>query len=84
MSDLTCCSSPNWGPDTNDLGEAGGFDFLLGRCSSCSAHWLNVFCEASSITGYERVSDDDARAMLAAAPGPELKKCMKAWARENL
>jgi len=84
MSDLTCCGSPSWGQDTTDLGEASGFDFLLGRCSGCGAYWLNVFCTASSTTGYEQVADDDAHAMLAAAQGSELKKYMKAWSSRHL
>ena len=84
MIELTCCSSSNWGSDTTDLGHVDSFDFLLGRCSNCGAYWLNVFCEATKITGYEPVSDDDARTMLATPRGPELKAFMKAWFREHV
>jgi hypothetical protein len=84
MIELTCCSSSNWGSDTTDLGHVDSFDFMLGRCSNCGAYWLNVFCVATNTTGYEPVSNDDARIMLAIPPGPELKAFMKAWSREHI
>ena len=83
MTELACCSSPTWGSETTDLGHADSCDFLLGRCGNCGAYWLNVFSEATKITGYERVSDDDARAMLTTPWGPALKAFMRAWFREH-
>jgi len=84
MNELTCCKSPEVGTATTDLGHADSFDFLLLRCSNCGSYWLNVFCETTSITGYEPVSDEDARAMLAIPPGGELKAFMKAWSYKHL
>jgi len=84
MNELTCCKSPALGTDSTDLGHADSFDFLLLKCGNCGAYWLNVFCETTSITGYEPVSDEDAHAMLAIPMGPELKVFMKAWSNANL
>lgn len=84
MIELTCCSSSKWGTDITDLGHEDSCDFLLGQCSNCGAYWVNVFCEASGITGYEPVSNDDARIMLATPPGPELMAFMNAWSREHI
>lgn len=66
-----------------DLGHVGSFEFMLGRCSNCGAYWLNVFCVATNTYGYESVSNDDARIMLATPWGPELKAFMKAWFCEH-
>ena len=84
MNELTCCNSSNWGPETTDLGRADSFEFLLGTCTNCGTYWLNVFCVATAITGYEPVSKEDAAAMLSATPGPAQKALMKAWSREHL
>ena len=83
MIELTCCSSPNWGSDTTDVGHVDSLDLMLGRCSSCGAYWLNVFCVATNTAGYEPVSYDDARIMLAIPSGPELKAFMKTWLRAH-
>jgi len=67
-----------------DVGREDGCDLLLGRCSNCGAYWLNVFQDAGGYTGYEPVSEDDARTILALPWGPELKSFMKAWARAHM
>ena len=67
-----------------DLGGAGGFEFVLGRCGRCAAPWMNVFCMASSITGYEPVQPDDAQAIRAIEDPSELKKFMRRWGDDNL
>jgi hypothetical protein len=84
MNELTCCDSPESGKVTTDLGHADSFDFLLVRCRNCGSYWLNVFCETTSITGYEPVSEEDAQAMLAFSSGRELKAFMKAWSYKHL
>jgi hypothetical protein len=84
MKDLNCCFSPNWGPDSSDLGRAGDFEFVLGRCSNCGAFWMCTYCVAVSTTGYEPVSAEDARKMLSLPPGPQLKTFLKDWEREHI
>lgn len=83
MDKLTCCKSPSWQPES-DLGQAEGFDYLLGKCSHCGALWMNVFCVATGITGHEPVAVGDAERMRCAADGTELKELMRDWGRKNL
>jgi len=83
MDQLTCCKGPSWAPE-RDLGHAESFDYLLGKCTRCGSPWMNVFCVASGITGYERVKPDDLARIRATPDGPELKELMRQWGRENL
>jgi hypothetical protein len=62
-----------------DMGHQDSCDFMLGRCSNCGSYWMDVFCEAGYTSGYERVSDEDAKIMIDTPPGPELKAFMKEW-----
>jgi hypothetical protein len=79
----TCCMKASWVSEL-DLGHAGGFDYLLGRCGECGTPWLNVFCVASGITGLEPVSPADVERMKSIPAGPELKAFMRQWGEENL
>lgn len=83
MTEPTCCGTPRWKED-DDLGSAGGFEFLLGRCENCGTPWMNVFCVATGITGYEPVSSTDAERMRAIATAAELKAFMRAWGEKHL
>ena len=83
MSQLTCCKNSSWVSEL-DLGHAAGFKYMLGKCERCGACWMNVFCVASSITGFEPVSVADAERMKAIPAGPELKTFMRSWGEENL
>jgi hypothetical protein len=83
MTLMTCCEKPTWVPK-RDLAHASGFEYLLGECGRCGAAWMNVFCVATSITGYERVTLTDVEAIRLIEDGPGLKAFMKRWADENL
>lgn len=83
MGILTCCKNPSWLPE-RDLAHAEGFEYLLGKCGRCGAHWMNVFCVATGITGYERVAPDDVEAIRFIQDGPELKDFMRRWGSKNL
>lgn len=83
MSYLTCCKNPSWLPG-QDLPHAEGFEYVLGKCSRCGTPWMNVFCVATGITGYERVTPDDVEAIRSIQDGPELKDFMRRWGRTNL
>ena len=83
MNDLPCCKAPSWVAEI-DLDHAGGFDFMLGKCERCGTYWMNVFCVASSTTGYEPVNPDDVERMRTFPSGPERKAFMRAWADEHL
>ena len=84
MAMLSCCSKPRLGEAKDDLGHARGFEFMHCTCVTCSAHWLEVFCVASGISGTERISDQEATIMLAAEPRSARKQVMEAWADEHL
>ena len=82
MNKLNCCGSPKWGPEM-DMGHFDSFEFMLGKCTHCGAWWMDVFCIAANSSGYEQVTDEEARIMLATPWGPELKAIMKAWFNEH-
>ena len=82
-SQLTCCKDASWSP-ARDLDHAGGFEFVLGKCRSCGAPWMSVFCGASGISGYERVSPVDLEAIDSLRDAGELKEFMRGWADRNL
>jgi len=84
MTKLTCCRFSKLGSKMTDMGRVDEFELMLGRCRNCGAYWMDVFCVAANTTGYEPVSDDDARKMLSIPPGPELRAFMKAWSREHI
>ena len=83
MDQLTCCKESSWSAE-RDLGHAEGFEYLIGKCARCGAPWMNVFCVASGITGYERVAPADAARIRSTADGPGLKELMREWGRKNL
>jgi hypothetical protein len=80
MIAITCCESPQLSPESTDLGHADSFEFMLTSCTNCGVYWMNVFCVANAITGFEPVSAIDAIAMLAAKPGQSRKELMRNWA----
>lgn len=82
-NELNCCKEPKLSA-LEDFGHARSFDFMYTTCKKCGAHWMNVFCTANGISGYERVSNDDARGLLRSTPGPEQKTLLTIWADENL
>ena len=83
MSQLTCCQDPSWVLE-RDLGSAEGFEYLIGKCSCCGAPWMNVFCVASGITGYERVTPAEVEAFQSIRDGPELKSFLRRWSNESV
>lgn len=82
-NELNCCKEPKLST-LEDFGHARSFDFMHATCKKCGAHWMNVFCTANGISGYERVSKEDARRLLRSNPGPERKAILTNWADENL
>jgi hypothetical protein len=80
---LSCCKSASFVSE-RDLDSAGGFDFTLGKCSSCGTPWMSVFCGASSVSGYEPVSDEDLAAIRRMTDRKEIKPFMRAWADRHL
>ncbi len=82
VQSLNCCASPSW-IAARDLGAASGFDYLQGICATCGAAWMDVFCVATGISGYERISPADAAA-LAAIDDQDLKSFMRDWGERNL
>ena len=83
MDQMTCCTDSSWVPQ-RDLGQAEGFEYLLGKCGHCGAPWLNVFCVATGITGYERVTPSDVEAIQSLPDGRGLKEFMRRWGSEKL
>lgn len=81
MQESICC--PNWDFNGIDLGHQGSFEFMLGRCSHCGAYWLNAFCTATNTTGYERICDEDARAMINMPPGAAQTAFVYKWFCEH-
>jgi hypothetical protein len=83
MDQPTCCKRPSWVSEL-DLGRASGFEYILGKCDACGTYWMNVFCVASGITGFEPVSLSDMERMRSIPEAPELKAFMRAWGEKNL
>ena len=83
MGNLTCCKNPSWVRE-RDVGQAEGYDYLLGKCGHCGAPWMNVFCVATGITGWERVTPDDVETIQSIQDWRELKEFMRRWGRKNL
>ncbi len=74
-----------WDQDAaRDLGRAGDFEFVLGRCGKCGAYWMSVYCPAVSTADYAPVSGEDAQKMLSLPPGAELKSFLKEWEKEHV
>jgi hypothetical protein len=83
MNRLACCKKSSWVSEL-DLGYVRGFEFILGKCDRCGTYWMNVFCVATGITGFERVSSTDVERMKSISTGPELKVFMRSWGEENI
>jgi len=83
MNHLTCCKDSSWVPE-RDLGQAGGFEYSIGKCGACGAPWMSVFCVASGVAAYERVTSADVEAVRSLENGPALKDFMRRWGEENL
>lgn len=75
---MSCCSKPAWVAE-RDLGSARGFDLMLGKCRACGTPWINAFCVAASIGGYEPVRLAEAEAMRTIKDPAELKEFMRGW-----
>ena len=80
---LSWCAEPPWISEL-DLGHAGGFEFMLGRCGACSAHWMHVFATPANAESYVPVASNDVERMRAAAQGPDRKALMSRWAADTL
>ena len=52
---------------------------MLGKCGACGTPWINAFCIASSIGGYEPVRPAEVEAMRAIEDPAELKQFMRRW-----
>lgn len=83
MGQLTCCQDSSWVFE-RDLGHAEGFEYLMGKCNRCGAPWMNVFCVASGITGYEPVTPADVATIQSIQDGPALQGFMRRWGDKNL
>lgn len=83
MDQPACCKTPSWMSEI-DLGHAGGFEYVLGKCDRCGTYSMNVFCVASGITAFETVSSSDVERMKSIQSGPELKAFMRKWGEENV
>ena len=83
MDQLTCCEASSWVPE-RDLGHAEGFEYLLGRCARCGTPWINAFCVATGLGGYELVAPGDLATINSTADPLELKEAMRRWGRENI
>jgi hypothetical protein len=79
----SCCWWP-WLGSPEDFGHAHSFEFMHATCRNCGAHWFDVFCVSTGVTGRERVSDKEARLMLETEAGPKRKEFLKAWIDEHL
>lgn len=75
---MSCCSNPAWVGE-RDLGSARGFDLMLGKCGACGTPWINAFCVAASIGGYEPVGPAEVEAMRTIKDPAELKQFMRRW-----
>jgi len=83
MGQLTCCETSSWVFE-RELADAGGFEYLMGKCSRCGTAWINVFCVAAGVTGYEPVTQADLEAIQSIRDDRELKTFMRRWGDANL
>jgi hypothetical protein len=83
MNHLTCCKNPAWVRE-RDVGQASGFDCLLGKCGHCGVAWMSVVCAATGHTGYERVAPDDLAKIRSTPAAMELKELLRQWCRKTL
>ncbi len=79
----TCCKKPSWIAEL-DLAHAAGFEYMLGKCDQCGAYSMNVFCVATSMTGFEPVSLTDVERMKSLTDANELKEFMRNWCEKNI
>jgi hypothetical protein len=82
-SPLDCCARSKWVAE-RDVGSASGFDMSLGRCGSCGTPWMGVYCTASSVGGFERVTTGDAEKIRAIEDPQELRAFMKGWVERTI
>ena len=83
MKELTCCQDSVWAL-VLDLPSASGFEYVLGKCETCGTPWMNVFCVASSITGFEPISQNDVAKIHSITDYAELKQFLREWGDANL
>ena len=83
MDHVSCCKDSSWAFE-RDLGHAEGFEYAIGKCSRCGAPWMSVFCVASGVAAYERVTSADVETIRSLENGTALKDFMRRWGEENL
>ena len=76
--DLGCCPTATW-VRTQDLGQANGVEFTLGRCSVCGRCWMHLWTMYSRAPRYRAIDDDTAREFMQMAPGPARKRGLAEW-----
>ena len=74
-----CCTRPQQLGEMTDMGHANSFELDLASCGTCGAYWASLFCVANGKSGWERVTDADAQALLDAPEGPERKAVLRDW-----
>lgn len=52
---------------------------MLGKCATCGTPWIDAFCVASSMGGYEAVKPAEVDAIRAIKDPGELKQFMRRW-----
>jgi hypothetical protein len=80
----TCCGTPGRDPTEAYLGRVDAYKFAIHSCVHCGALWLQVQSVATTVARSEPLSGADAEAFLAAAPGIERRKMMRAWLQRHL
>ena len=73
-----CCPSATW-VQAEDLGQAGGVELTLGRCSVCGRYWMHLWAMYSREPGYSALDDGTALALIEMAPGPARKRRLAEW-----
>lgn len=74
-----CCGKPQQVGESRDMGHANSFELDMTSCGTCGAHWASLFCVANGKTGWERVTDAEAKALLDAPIGPQQQAVLRAW-----
>jgi hypothetical protein len=80
----TCCGTPLLDPAEAYLGRVESFELSISSCAHCGALWLDVCSVATTVTRTEPLTQTEAEAFLAAAPGTERLAMMQAWLRRHL
>jgi hypothetical protein len=76
--EFKCCPAARWA-QTEDLGQAEGVEFTLGRCSACGRYWMYLWTMYSRGPRYSALDDGTARELMQMAPGPARKRRLVEW-----